>query len=60
MIVKIIENKTMYIVQELHLCIFSMKLHSMELHSAFFTSSTFSVHSSISLSTNSFQNLQFT
>ena len=45
LIVKIIENNTMHNVQELHLflCLFSL---------AIFTSSTFSVHSSVSLSTN--------
>ena len=67
--VKIIENETMYSVQELHLCIFSRELYSMELHSvkvisAIFTSSTFSVNSpaelcSANLSTNFFLRLQF-
>ena len=67
--VKIIENDTMYSVQQLHLCIFSRELHSMELHSvkvisAVFTSSTFSVNSSselcsANLSTNFFLRLQF-
>ena len=51
LILKIIENSTMNSVQELHLCIFSTELHSMELHSIkdishIFASSTFLVHSS--------------
>ena len=54
LIVKIIENNTMYSVQELHLCIFSVKVIS-----AILSSSTFSVHSSIDLSTNFFLHLQF-
>ena len=54
LIVKITENNKMYSVQERYLCIFLT-----ELHSAIFTSSIFSVHSSISLSTNFFQHLQF-
>ena len=54
LIVKIIENNTMYSVQELHLCILST-----ELDSAIFTSSIFSVHSATNLSTNFFLHLQF-
>ena len=46
----------MYSVQELHLCLF---LFSVEVILASFTSSTFSVHSSISLSSNFFLHLQF-
>ena len=62
--VKIIENNTMYSVQEQQLCIFSTELHSMELPSVkaisvIFTSSIFSVDSSINLSTNFFLHLQF-
>ena len=44
MAVKIVENNTMYSVQELHLCLLSL----------WFTSSTVSVHSSTNLSTNFF------
>ena len=56
LIKKIIENNTMYSVQERHLCMFSTELHSMELHSvkfisAIFASSTFSAHFSTNLST---------
>ena len=54
LIVKIIEKKTMYSVQELHLCIFSGNVIS-----AIFASSTFSVHSSTNLSSNLFLHLQF-
>ena len=59
LIVKIIENNTMYIVQELHLCIFSIECNSIEVISVIFTSSIFSVHSSTNFSTNFFLNLQF-
>ena len=51
---RIIENNTMQNGEELHLCIFSVKVVS-----AIFNSSTFSVHSSINLSTNCFLHLQF-
>ena len=51
LIVKIIKNNTMHSVQELHLCLFSF---SVEVVLASFASSTFSVHSSISLSANFF------
>ena len=47
LIVKIIENNTMYSAQELNLCIFSVKIIS-----AIYTLSIFSVHSSTNLSTN--------
>ena len=53
-IVKIIQNNTMYSVQELHFCIFLT-----DLHSAIFTSLTVSVYSSISLLNNFFLHLQF-
>ena len=59
LIVKIIENNTMYIVQELHLCIFSIECNSIEVISVIFTSSIFSVHSSTNFSTNFFLHLQF-
>ena len=64
LIVKIIENSTMYSVQELHLCIFSTEFHSMELHSVkdisdIFASSTCLVHPSTNLSTNFFLRVQF-
>ena len=57
LIVKIFENNTMYSEEELYLSISSTELHSMELHSvnvvsAIFASSTFLVHSSTNLSTN--------
>ena len=55
-IVKIIENNTMYSVQELHLCLFSFLA---EVFSTSLVFSIFSVHSSTSLSTNSFLHLQF-
>ena len=51
---RIIENNRMQNVEELHLYIFSVKVVS-----AIFNSSTFSVHSSINLSTNFFLHLQF-
>ena len=54
--VKIIENNTMYSVQELHLCLISS---SAELILVSFTSPTFSVHFSTNLSTNFFLHLQF-
>ena len=49
LIVRIIENNTMYSVQELHLCLL---LFSAKAILAIFTSSAFSVHSSTSLSTS--------
>ena len=55
-IVKIIENNTMYSVQELHLCLFSF---SARVILASFTSLLVSVHSSTSLSANFFLHLQF-
>ena len=48
LIVKIIENNTIYSVQELHLCLF---LFSARVILAGFASSTVSVHSSTKLST---------
>ena len=56
LIVKNIENKTVHSVQELHSCLFSS---SPEAILASFTSSTFSVHSSVSLSTTFFLHVQF-
>ena len=56
LIVKIVENNVMYSVQELHLCLFSSPA---EVTLANFTCSTFLVHSSVGLSTNSFLLLQF-
>ena len=53
LIVKIIENNTMYSVQELYLCIFSVKVIS-----AIFTSSVFLVLSSTNLLTIFFLHLQ--
>ena len=60
-IVKIIENNTVYITQELHLWLFSFSVecNSIEVISAIFASSIFSVHFSISLSTNLLLHLQF-
>ena len=52
--VNIIETSTMYDVQELHLCIFLVKVISVIL-----TSSILSVHSPTNLSTNYFLQLQF-
>ena len=49
--VKIIENNTMYSVQELCLHLFFLKLHSIEFVSASLVSSIFSVHSSTNLFT---------
>ena len=59
LVVKIIENNTMYSVQELHLYTFSTELHSaelrsMELYSAIFTSSIIPVQPATNLSTNFF------
>ena len=50
-IVKIIENNAMYNVQELHLRLFSVsvKCNSIQVILASFASSTFTVHSSVSL-----------
>ena len=66
LIVKIIENNTMYSVQELHLCLFSFSVEhnsigcsSAEVVLASFACSTFSVHFSISLLTNFFPHLKF-
>ena len=56
LIVKSIENNTIYSVQELHLYLFSF-LDKVILAS--FTSSTVSAHSSTNLSTNIFLHLQF-
>ena len=56
LIVKIIENNTMYSVQKLHLC---LVLFSVKVVLASFTSSTVSVHSSTNLSTNFFLHLNF-
>ena len=52
LIVKIIENNTIYSVQELHLCFFSSsaELHSANVIPAIFASSIFSVHYSTNLS----------
>ena len=58
-IVKIIENNTMYSVQELRLCTISTELHSVKVISATFASSKCSVHSSTNLSTNFSLHLQF-
>ena len=55
LIVRIIENNTMYSVQELHLCLF---LFLAESFSTSLVSSIFSVHSSTRLSTNFFLHLQ--
>ena len=57
--VKIIENNTMYSVQELCLHLFLMKLHSIEFVSASLVSSIFSVHSSTNLFTNFSLHVQF-
>ena len=59
LVVKVIENNTMYSMQELRLCIFSTELHTVKVILASFTSSTVSVHCSISLSTNFSLQLQF-
>ena len=52
LIKKIIENNTMYSVQELRLRLFSTEFHSIEVISISLVSSIFSVHSSTNLSTN--------
>ena len=52
-IAKIIENNTMYTMQELNLCLFSDEVFSSDL-----VSSIFSVHSSTSFPTNPFVHLQ--
>ena len=49
LVVKISENKTMYSVEELHLCLFSF---SAGITLAIFISSMFSTHSSANLLTN--------
>ena len=54
LIKKIIENKTMYSVQELCLRLFSTEFHSVGVISTSLVSSIFSVHSSTNLSTNLF------
>ena len=56
LIVKIIENGTIYTVQEVDLCVFSFSARAIL---AIFTSSIVSAHSSTNLSTNSFLHLQF-
>ena len=56
--VKIIENNTMYSVQELCLHLISTELHSVEFISTSLVSSVFSVHSSAEpCSSNLFTNL---
>ena len=52
--VKVIENNTMYSVQELCLHLFSTELHSVEFISTSLVSSIFPVHSSTDLFTNLF------
>ena len=61
LIVKSTKIKTLYSMQELHLCLFSSsaECNSVEVILASFISSTFSVHSSTHLSTNFFLHLQF-
>ena len=61
LIVKSTKIKTLYSMQELHLCLFSSsaECNSVEYILATFISSTFSVHSSTHLSTNFFLHLQF-
>ena len=59
LIKKIIENDTIYSMQELRLRLFSTEFHSVEVNLTSLVSSIFSVHSSANLFTNLFLHLHF-